>query len=133
MSDIEILNAFPDNPGPSSKVPTAIAYQSENEAFGIQRDEWGFSCRGGMKSYHWTKLLLDTKAIRGKFDDEQLTSYFGPGFMTLPKGKTAKAVASDFMKHLHEHLCARLTQKGVRLSVTCMEVWITVPAIWYGY
>jgi hypothetical protein len=130
MDDVEIINVWPESPGPSSKVPTTIAYAKENTHYNLKEDHWGFSVRGGMKSYLWTKLLLDKASLKGKFDDKGLKDYFGSGLMTLPMGKSAQDVCTDYMRHLYKHLCSRLEKKGVRWKVTAMEVWITVPAIW---
>lgn len=82
-----------------------------------------------MKSYLWTKLLLDKDAAKGQWDDPSLKEYFGSGVLALPPGKSAESVCSDYMACLYKHFVARIEHK-VKLDITPMEVWITVPAIW---
>ncbi|CAM1501732.1 Fc.00g037160.m01.CDS01 [Cosmosporella sp. VM-42] len=128
---IEVMNNWPDNPSQLPKAPSTIAYACENSAHRAKEDKWGYSVRGGMKSYLWTKLLLDETAVQGQFDDPSLKEYFGSGLMTLPSGKSAQKVCSEYMACLYKHFVNRIQQGNkVSLDITPMEVWLTVPAIW---
>lgn len=127
--DIEVINIWPDCASQYTKAPSTIAYASENPKHSGKDDKWGYSVRRGMKSYAWTKLLLDKGAANGQFDDLSLKEYFGSGVLALPPGKSAERVCSDYMACLYRHLVSRIQHK-VKLDITPMEVWITVPAIW---
>ncbi|KAM5350692.1 hypothetical protein ACJ41O_007197 [Fusarium nematophilum] len=128
---IEIINIWPDGPFQLPKAPSVIAYASENKDRRVKDDRWGYSVAPGMTSYLWTKLLLEGNDALGEFDDPALREYFGPGLLTLPAGKTAQTVCSDYMACLYKYFVNRF-QSGttVNLGITPMEVWITVPAIW---
>lgn len=113
------------------KAPSVIAYASENKDRRVKEDKWGYSVVPGMSSYLWTKLLLGGNVAPGEYDDPALKEYFGPGLLSLPPGKTAQDICSDYMACLYKYFVGRF-QGGtkVNLGITPMEVWITVPAIW---
>ncbi|WAO91176.1 Actin-like ATPase domain-containing protein [Fusarium falciforme] len=128
---IEVINIWPDGPFQVPKAPSVIAYASENKDRRVKEDRWGYSVVPGMSSYLWTKLLLGGNVAPGEYDDPALKEYFGPGLLSLPPGKTAQDICSDYMACLYKYFVGRF-QGGTRvnLKITPMEVWITVPAIW---
>lgn len=87
---------------------------------------------GGLRCYTWTKLLLDTDADLTAFDDPALKDIFGEGLLQLPPGKTAEDVCRDYLRGLYGFLVQTLQKRFSPeiFSVTPMECWITVPAIW---
>ncbi|KAK3368365.1 hypothetical protein B0H63DRAFT_514992 [Podospora didyma] len=133
VDDVEIVKSWPNSPGTVAKVPTVVAYASENrnDKMHLTEDKFGFCVTGDMKSYSWTKLLLDQDALANtEFDKPSLKHYFGSGLMALPRGKSAQDVCTDYMRFLYDCLIQRLEAKSVKLRITPMEVWLTVPAIW---
>jgi len=125
-----VIRIWPDGPGTIGKVPSIIAYESENQGEDLDENQWGFSAYG-LKSYQWTKLLLgkDTRASQSRSSD--LKDIYGNGFCTLPLGKSAKDVVADFLRGLYEYLIERLQKHDdTAFRITPMEFWITVPAMW---
>ncbi|KAK8210720.1 hsp70-like protein [Phyllosticta capitalensis] len=127
---IEVLSQWPGTRYTVSKVPTSIAYASENP--NLNADSWGFAVAPDSNSYTWTKLLLDGSTTIAEHDDLALKDLFGKGIMKLPPGKTAKQVCTDYLKGLSEYLTATLCKKFSQevYSLTPVELWLTVPAIW---
>ena len=126
-----IIDKWP-NHGPSEpKAPTRMAYASENPSK-ITEDQWGFSARLNLKSYSWTKLLLDKDASPSSFDDPKLQDLFGSGLMRLPVNKTARDVCRDYLTGLYTYTAEKI-KKHIGSDVfdaSPIECWITVPAIW---
>lgn len=125
-----VISKWPNHKERSWKAPTTIAYAAENQR--LLRNHWGFETSRGLKQYAWTKLLLDKNADLTEFDDPLLREMYGNGFMTLPDGKTAKDVATDYLRELYKHtmqiLEGQITPEILRTMP--MECWITTPAIW---
>jgi molecular chaperone DnaK (HSP70) len=118
-------NAFPV----ASKVPSVIAYETENTDEGLSGDQWGFQCEA-LKSYYWTKLLLGRDS-RAQEASGNLKDIYGDGFCALPVGKSAKQVVTDYLRQLYKFLVERLQRHDeVLYQITPLEVWITVPAMW---
>jgi molecular chaperone DnaK (HSP70) len=125
-----VIRIWPDGPGTIAKVPSIIAYENENLSEDLDGNQWGFSAYG-LKSYQWTKLLLgkDTRASQSR--SSNLKEIYGNGFCTLPLGKSAKDVVSDYLCGLYEYLVKRLQRHDeTAFRITPMEFWITVPAMW---
>ena len=133
--DLNDINAFRAWPGPSRdvdgtwKTPTRIAYGRENN---LPTNKWGFEVGPKMKSYSWTKLLLDKTAAKSKFDDPKLAQSIGKGIMDLPDFRTAQGVCQDFLTEVRKFVFARLEKElgADFVKLTPVECWITVPAIW---
>ncbi|KAL1626259.1 hypothetical protein SLS54_003096 [Diplodia seriata] len=130
IDKIEVINQWPGTSETVSKVPTKIAYASENKNFYV--DQWGFAVTPNMESYVWTKLLLDRGAMASELDDPTLKDLFGKGMLKLPHNKNAQQVCRDYMKGLYDHMVSVLSKKYSPevYAVTPVECWITVPAIW---
>jgi hypothetical protein len=132
LGDINVLRQWP-GPGKDVdgcwKTPTRIAYGRENRFCG---NRWGFEVEPRMKSYSWTKLLLDRSAAKSKFDDPKLSQISGKGIMELPTGLSAQKVCADFLTEVRKTVFARLEkQEGADfMQLTPVECWITIPAIW---
>ncbi|KAK7514991.1 hypothetical protein IWZ03DRAFT_443731 [Phyllosticta citriasiana] len=130
IDQIEIINTWPNCDEVVSKVPTRIAYASENSGF--SSDKWGFAVPSSSVSYTWTKLLLDSNASLTEYDDPSLRDLFGEGMMRLPRHKKAKQVCADYLKALYEHMVQTLCKRfgdGVYETMP-IDLWLTVPAIW---
>ncbi|KAL1615733.1 hypothetical protein SLS54_008863 [Diplodia seriata] len=85
-----------------------------------------------MVSYMWTKLLLDSSTPLTEFDDPALRDVPGKGMMKLPPNKSARQVCSDYLKGLHAYIVDTLRKEFSTevYSITPVEYWITIPAIW---
>jgi molecular chaperone DnaK (HSP70) len=127
---IEVIRQWPNGPGTIGKVPSVIAYKNENTEDELTDDQWGFGT-AGLKSYLWTKLLLGKDSRTTLSRESDLKELYGKGFCTLPEGKTAKEVVTDYLRHLYNYLLERLKRHDDRTyRITPMEFWITVPAMW---
>ena len=127
---IEVIRQWPSGPGTIGKVPSVIAYAIENQDDEVSEDQWGFAA-SGLKSYMWTKLLLGKDSRGTVAQNAQLKELYGNGFCTLPAGKNAKDVVTDFLNGLYKYLIERLQRHDeMTYRITPMEFWITVPAMW---
>jgi len=113
------------------KVPSKIAYASENPEK-LTEDVWGYGVFPGLRSYCWTKLLLDKKTCETQYDDPLLQQAVGSSIMGLPEGKTAEDVVTDYLGFMYQHCLRSLEEKMTPaiLAVTPLEFWFTMPAIW---
>lgn len=94
---------------------------------------WGYEVLPGMKSYSWTKLLLDKKALRAEGDDPGLQKAIADGVMRLPPGKRAEDVVADYLRGIYKMFMNVIVDRlggSDLLDITPMEFWLTVPAIW---
>lgn len=79
----------------------------------------------------WTKLLLGKDSRTRESEHSKLKDLYGNGFCTLPPGKTAKDVVTDYLRGLYKHLEEKLQRHDdLVFRITPMEFWITVPAVW---
>lgn len=131
IDDINVITTWPDHSFTEWKTPTRIAYAEENTEK-IHQTQWGFQVGPGLRSYSWTKLLLDKKVDLSEFDDPLLKNLYGGNILTLPTNKSAQDLCEDFLRELYNYTVTRL-EKELDAQVfrrTPMEVWLTVPAIW---
>jgi hypothetical protein len=127
---IEVIRQWPNGPGIVCKVPSIIAYENENEDE-ISQDEWGYRVEGGVKAYLWTKLLLGKDARSSDASNTEMSEIYGQGLCTLPAGKTAKEVCTDYLRGLYKYLVERLQKHDDHTyRITPIEFWVTVPAMW---
>ncbi|MCJ1265191.1 hypothetical protein MMC22_005066 [Lobaria immixta] len=133
VEDINIISTWPgtgkDVPG-TWKTPTRIAYRTENPE--LNGNKWGFEVGPKLRSYSWTKLLLDRHAETGDFDDPALKDLAGTGLMRLPDHRNAQGVCQDFLSEIYTYTVTLLKKQITpeTFNVTPMECWITLPAIW---
>ncbi|KAL6822786.1 actin-like ATPase domain-containing protein [Trichoderma sp. SZMC 28015] len=135
-SDFKDINTWTKYPGAAShsaehtiKAPTRVAFPEENDD--LDRTAWGYEVEAGMKSYSWTKLLLDD-TLPSEFDATDTYSAMNSEIMRLPNNMSAKDVAREYLtgmrkmfdKNINQHLGAH------KLDDLPMEFWITVPASW---
>ena len=108
------------------KVPTRISYGYEN---GHGKDLWGY-IKPGVKAYGWFKLLLDNHSQQ--IDDPLLRKAAGEHLLSLPLGKSAQEVATDFLRFLYDHTMGNLTlaMGQATLAETPIIFHFSVPAIW---
>lgn len=85
-----------------------------------------------MKSYAWTKLLLDADALQTDYDSEMLSGKICKGLLELPMDMTAQEVVTAYLKKLYDHTTDRLKRIYTEniLNVTPIHFWFTVPATW---
>ncbi|KAI9048312.1 hypothetical protein LZ554_008106 [Drepanopeziza brunnea f. sp. 'monogermtubi'] len=110
-SDIILINEWPSHNPESNgtdKVATEIRYTPE----GI---EWGYQIPPTVQRHQWFKLDIGNRQLAG-----------------LGQPKTAKELASDYMRELYRHLMCMLrrTFEADVLSTLTLEFCLTVPAIW---
>lgn len=112
------------------KVPSRIAFAHENK--GMDKDKWGYQVEPGMKSYSWTKLLLDAGALTTQFDSEALSGKLDQGLFHLPTDVTAQQVAAAYLSHLYQYTMEKLTKlySEKMMKVTSIDFWFTKPATW---
>ena len=112
------------------KTPSRIAYASENP--NLSQDTWGAAVDASMLSYSWTKLLLDERTAATDFDDPSLSDNAGAGIKMTPIGKDATTVCADFLRFLYKHTMDELERhiSHETLSITPLEFFFTLPAIW---
>lgn len=134
MKDPEPITKWPGGNAANEtreKVPSKIAYVSENPKL-LTEDVWGYGVFPGLRSYCWTKLLLDTKTCETQYDDPLLQQAVGSAIMGLPPGKSAEDVVADYLGFMYQHCLRSLEEKMTPaiLAVTPLEFWFTMPAIW---
>lgn len=85
-----------------------------------------------MKTYAWTKLLLDDQALATEYDDPDLNKAAGNGLMRLPAGRTAKDVVTEYLKGMHSMYKKAVIEKIGEdiLEEMPVDFWLTVPATW---
>jgi molecular chaperone DnaK (HSP70) len=136
-TDFRDINTWTKYPGASShsaehyeKAPTRIAFKWEND--GMEGDAWGYQVEPGMKTYTWTKLLLDQLAVQSEFDDPDLYLANGENIMKLPEGKCASWVVTEYLKKLKAMFDDAVPLHSVAQTINDlpMDFWITVPASW---
>lgn len=133
FSDIDIITTWPGTARDTDhvfKTPSIIAYPEENKKIGTQR--WGYQVESGMKCYSWTKLLLDKDTPLTIYDDPMLEEVTQSGILKLPQDKDAVDVVADYLTGVYEHIMHML-EKGLTepiLSMSPIEFWFTMPAIW---
>ena len=112
------------------KVPSRIAYASENP--GLLKDVWGYAVKPGMKSYSWSKLLLDQNARKEEFDDGFLLEGNKESRMELPSGKTAVDVVTDILMGIYSHIMATFIRTTGKQSLkeTRITYIVTHPKTW---
>lgn len=130
IDDIVIISTWPGEQHTCWKTPTRIAYKEENPK--LTSNKWGFEVNPKLKSYSWTKLLLDKNARAGEFDDPALANISVHGMMKLPRFRDAPGVCEDFLHEVYGYVSARLRRQmtDAVYDKTPMECWITLPAIW---
>jgi molecular chaperone DnaK (HSP70) len=137
VKDIEVISDWPAGAKALEyleKVPSQIAYSAEKEnlSFEMDEDRWGYGVEAGMRTFCWTKLLLDQNTAAGEYDDPTLKEAAGGAGIQIPPGKSAVDVVSDYLTPLYKHCMDRLERKITKklLDVTPIEFWFTMPAIW---
>ncbi|KAJ8060112.1 hypothetical protein OCU04_011722 [Sclerotinia nivalis] len=130
IEDITIMSPWPGDPHVSWKTPTRIAYSQENPK--LKNNKWGFEVNSKLKSYSWTKLLLDKNATAKDHDDPSLASMTGDGMLQLPPFRDAAGVCEDFLTEVYAHVSRTLREQMTDLTFenTPMECWVTLPAVW---
>ncbi|KAF5669335.1 hsp70 [Fusarium circinatum] len=114
----------------SHKAPSWVAFKDENPD--LDENAWGYQIEPGMKTYAWTKLLLDDQALATEYDDPDLNKAVGNGLMRLPAGRTAKDVVTEYLKGMHSMYKKAVIEKigADILEEMPVDFWLTVPATW---
>ncbi|KKP05800.1 hypothetical protein THAR02_02084 [Trichoderma harzianum] len=136
-TDFKDIFPWTKYPGSSShgsehcvKAPTRVAFMDENPE--LDDNAWGYQVEPGMKTYAWTKLLLDKSSLMSEYDDPDLYLPGGMDIMQLPKGRSAKDVTTEYLRGMKamfddavkEHLGSH------KMEDLPIEFWLTVPASW---
>lgn len=115
------------------KVPSLIAYRSENKQFDRTDDVFGYDVEPAMTAYSWFKLRLDWNTVINEYDAPKIQGPDGESRdIELPPGKDAKETVTDFLRLIYRHLISELelTYPPSTLRLTPFEIWITYPAMW---
>ncbi|KAK7526421.1 hsp70-like protein [Phyllosticta citriasiana] len=130
VNDIEVIKNWPGRAETSSKVPSRMAYASENPI--LRDNKFGFLVKPSHKQVAWFKLRLDEESAPAEYDDPNLRHFADPGQDRLPGKLTAKTVTKDFLKELYRLLMLELSKSfpAKVLDDIPIEVWLTVPASW---
>ena len=100
----------------SCKAPTVIALPQDNEAFGLEEAAWGYEIDPGMKTYSWTKLLLDDDTKRTKYDDPKIDQFFAAGMQELPSEYEASDLVREYLQGMHKVVWSFLKRTPEKLS-----------------
>ncbi|KAK0846198.1 hypothetical protein LTR91_022148 [Friedmanniomyces endolithicus] len=125
--DVNVIRTWPGRDG-KWKVPSRIAYPTENETANLRENAWGYLVESNMKSSSWTKLLLqydtERKALFRKYPSDDPTID-----IHLPPGLSAYDVATDFLHESYKWLTRTLIRHFSQevLDHTPMDCWLTVP------
>jgi molecular chaperone DnaK (HSP70) len=136
-TDFKDIFPWTKYPGSSShsaehcvKAPSQVAFKDENPE--LDDNAWGYQVSPGMKTYCWTKLLLDKSAVKTEFDDPEI--YSGGEFNTIQnfKGRSAKDVATEYLRGMKRmfDVAVREHLGGQSIDSLPIEYWLTVPASW---
>lgn len=133
--DVEVIRDWPNgilNNEQLEKVPSRIAFKSENQGDVFKKDLWGYEVPAGSRSYSWTKLLLDATADKTLFDSSALSGKLINGLLELPEEMTAEEVTTAYLSELYYHTLDVLEKRLTAniLKVTPIDFWFTVPATW---
>ena len=136
-ADFKDIFPWTKYPGASShsaehcvKAPSRVAFKDEN--LELDQNAWGYQVEPGMKMYSWTKLLLDSSSLECDYDDPDIYNPAGDDMMSLPPGKSAKDVATEYLRGMYAMFkLAVVEQVGEdQLEGLPIEFWLTVPATW---
>ncbi|KAG4293232.1 hypothetical protein FPRO06_12720 [Fusarium proliferatum] len=136
-ADFKDIHPWTKYPGSSThiaehchKAPSWVAFKDENPD--LDENAWGYQIEPGMKTYAWTKLLLDDQALATEYDDPDLNKAAGNGLMRLPAGRTAKDVVTEYLKGMHSMYKKAVIEKIGEdiLEEMPVDFWLTVPATW---
>ncbi|RSL99786.1 hypothetical protein CDV31_012037 [Fusarium ambrosium] len=135
FKDIKAWTAYPGAASHQSehceKAPSLVSFDDENGGKD-GRDLWGYQVEPGMKSYAWTKLLLDGSARASEYDDPGLKKAIGSGMMKLAPGRTAKEIVTVYLRGLNTMYQGVVAEKFGQdyLEDLPVDFWLTVPATW---
>ena len=91
---------------------------------------WGFEVTKDVRSYAWTKLLLDTNfQSSNKFDDTSLKIATASKILELPGQKEAVDTVQDYLSQIYTHI-QRYISAELDLSGVPINFWFTTPATW---
>ncbi|KAK2594476.1 hypothetical protein QQS21_007823 [Conoideocrella luteorostrata] len=134
-ADFKDILPWTKYPGASShnaehcvKAPTRIAFEDENDD--LTENAWGYQIEPGLKIYAMTKLLLDKSTLQSNFDDPDLYLPSGGEMMQLPKGKSAKDVATAYLKEMCKMFETARDEIFGADQLLPTDFWLTVPASW---
>lgn len=107
------------------KTPTEISFDNGQTL-------WGFEIPSSATRYSCFKLLLDEKASKRAYDDEDLADGVDNGTRpSLPDGKTARDVTFEYLRLLYSHVMKHLREHiPLTFDSTPIQFVLTVPAIW---
>lgn len=85
-----------------------------------------------MKTYAWTKLLLDEQALPTEYDDPDLAQATGNGLMSLPAGWSAKSIVTEYLRGMYKMYEKAVIEKvgAEKVEDLPVDYWLTVPATW---
>jgi hypothetical protein len=112
LESIRIIRSWP---GPTReadetwKCPSRIAYACENAE--ISLNQWGYQVLPKLKSYSWTKLLLDDDPGHGQAGPRPSPGGIDIGMFQVPEGAKPKDVVRDFLKDVYKYFISELEKR----------------------
>ncbi|KAJ6191674.1 hypothetical protein N7519_001695 [Penicillium mononematosum] len=132
--NISIIKQWPSSLGEQPSAPSLISYRQDGGPH-----LWGFEVNPEMRSYAWTKLLLDRNPQRDEFDDDLLERVTGSEILRLPNQKEAGEAVADYLSRIYSHIQHHISKKVPELgssngdlSRVPIDFWFTTPARWSG-
>lgn len=127
FQNIKVITTWPGAGNTNQhKAPTEICYTGTES-------EWGYNIEAGqdVPRYNNFKLLLDPDAVAARYHDSQSTADpSSHAAISLPPGKSAEGVTSDYLKHLYQHVMTTLGRLAIPISITPIQFVLTTPAMW---
>jgi hypothetical protein len=129
--NVRIIKQWASSIGEQPSAPSLILYRQDGGPH-----LWGFEVNPEMRSFAWTKLLLDRNPQRDEFDDDLLEGVTGSEILRLPDQKEAGKAVADYLSQVHPapypQKVPELGSPDRDLSRVPIDFWFTTPARWSG-
>ncbi|CAG8898662.1 unnamed protein product [Penicillium egyptiacum] len=97
--NIHFVNQWPPGIRNKTSGPSIISYRQDGGPH-----LWGFEVKPEMRSYAWTKLLLDRNPQREEFDDDLLEGVTCSEILKLPGQKETGEAVADYLSRIYHHI-----------------------------
>ncbi|KAI3154323.1 hypothetical protein CBS147325_1415 [Penicillium roqueforti] len=125
IDSIDFIKQWPPDIIGQAKTPSLISYMQDGGA-----PLWGFEVTQDVRSYAWTKLLLDANfPSSSKFDDTFLKIATASKILELPDQKEAVDTVQDYLSQIYTHIQSYISAE-LGLSGVPIDFWFTTPASW---
>ncbi|KAJ5800680.1 uncharacterized protein N7518_002748 [Penicillium psychrosexuale] len=125
IDSIDLIKQWPPGINGKANTPSLISYMQDGGA-----PLWGFEVTQDVRSYAWTKLLLDANfQSSSKFDDTFLKIATASKILELPDQKEAVDTVKDYLSQIYTHIQTYISAE-LGLSGVPIDFWFTTPASW---